>query len=41
MPVASDYYATLGITETVLRLPTEGRDEVLGVLDSFLPFLEG
>ena len=36
-----DHYASLGITETVLRLPTEGRDEVLGVLDSFLPFLEG
>lgn len=35
-----DYYATLGITETVLRLPAAGRDEVLATLDSFAPFLE-
>ena len=35
-----DYYATLGITETVLRLPSAGRDEVLATLDSFAPFLE-
>lgn len=34
-----DYYATLGITETVLRLPSAGRDEVLATLDSFAPFL--
>jgi len=34
-----EHYATLGITETVLRLPSAGRDEVLAVLDSFAPFL--
>jgi probable F420-dependent oxidoreductase len=34
-----EYYASLGITETVLRLPSAGRDEVLATLDSFLPFL--
>lgn len=34
-----DHYATLGITETVLRIPSAGRDEVLRVLDSYAPFL--
>ena len=34
-----DHYASLGITETVLRLPSSGRDEVLRTLDSFAPFL--
>lgn len=34
-----DHYATIGITETVLRLPSAGRDEVLRTLDSFTPFL--
>jgi len=34
-----DHYETLGITETVLRLPSAGRDEVLATLDSFTPFL--
>jgi probable F420-dependent oxidoreductase len=34
-----DHYRSLGIRETVLRLPSAGRDEVLGVLDSFAPFL--
>jgi probable F420-dependent oxidoreductase len=34
-----DHYATLGIRETVLRLPSAGRDEVLRTLDSFAPFL--
>jgi alkanesulfonate monooxygenase SsuD/methylene tetrahydromethanopterin reductase-like flavin-dependent oxidoreductase (luciferase family) len=34
-----DHYATLGITETVLRLPSAGRDEVLRTLDSYAPFL--
>jgi probable F420-dependent oxidoreductase len=33
-----DYYASLGITETVLRLPSAGRDEVLRTLDSFVAF---
>jgi probable F420-dependent oxidoreductase len=35
-----DHYASLGITETVLRLPSAGRDEVLATLDSFVPFVE-
>ena len=34
-----DHYAGLGITETVLRLPSAPRDEVLAVLDTFDPFL--
>ncbi len=34
-----DHYATLGITETVLRLPSAGRDEVLTALDTFAPFV--
>ncbi|MEO6988863.1 MAG: LLM class F420-dependent oxidoreductase [Aquihabitans sp.] len=35
-----DHYATLGITETVLRLPSGGRDEVLRELDAHAAFLE-
>ncbi len=35
-----DHYASLGIAETVLRLPSAGRDEVLRTLDSFQPFLD-
>ena len=35
-----DHYESLGIPETVLRLPSAGRDEVLKVLDSFVPFLD-
>ena len=34
-----DHYGDLGITETVLRLPSAPRDEVLAVLDSYVPFL--
>ncbi len=34
-----DHYASIGITETVLRLPSAGRDEVLQTLDGFVPFL--
>lgn len=34
-----DHYETLGITETVLRLPSAGRDEVLRTLDEYEPFL--
>jgi probable F420-dependent oxidoreductase len=30
-----DYYASLGVTEAVLRLPSATRDEVLPVLDDF------
>ncbi|HEX2576797.1 MAG TPA: TIGR03619 family F420-dependent LLM class oxidoreductase [Aquihabitans sp.] len=35
------HYESLGITETVLRLPSAGRDDVLATLDSYLPFLGG
>lgn len=35
------HYEGLGITETVLRLPSAERDEVLRTLDSFAPFLSG
>lgn len=35
-----DHYATLGIRETVLRLPSAGRDEVLRTLDEHQPFLD-
>lgn len=34
-----DHYRSLGITETVLRLPSAGRDEVLAALDDFAPFV--
>ena len=34
-----DYYAGLGVTEAVLRLPSRPRDEVLPVLDSFTQYL--
>ncbi len=34
-----DHYETLGITETVLRLPSASRDQVLRTLDSFAPFV--
>ena len=34
-----DHYESLGISETVLRLPSAGRDEVLRALDSFVSFL--
>jgi probable F420-dependent oxidoreductase len=34
-----DHYASLGITETVLRLPSSNRDEVLRRLDDYAPFV--
>ena len=34
-----DHYESLGISETVLRVPSAGRDEVLRTLDSFVSFL--
>lgn len=34
-----DHYESLGISHTVLRLPSAGRDEVLRTLDSFIPFV--
>jgi len=35
------YYAELGVTETVLRVPSAGRDEVLRALDAHVRFLDG
>ena len=35
-----DYYASLGVTETVLRLPSAPRDEVMVVLDDYVQFLD-
>ncbi len=35
-----DHYASLGVTETVLRLPSTGPDEVLRTLDSYVEFLD-
>jgi probable F420-dependent oxidoreductase len=34
------YYAGLGVTEAVLRLPSAPRDEVLPVLDDYVQYLE-
>ena len=34
-----DYYASLGVTEAVLRLPSAPRDEVLPVLDEYARFV--
>ncbi len=36
-----DYYASLGIREVVLRLPSEPADDVLRVLDRYAEFLVG
>jgi len=33
------HYESLGVTETVLRLPSAGRDEVLRTLDGYVEFL--
>ncbi|MFN8016641.1 MAG: LLM class flavin-dependent oxidoreductase [Acidimicrobiales bacterium] len=38
-PGKLEHYASLGIRETVLRLPSADRDEVLRTLDAFAPFL--
>jgi len=35
-----DYYASLGIREVVLRIPSRGRDEVLPLLDRYREFVE-
>lgn len=35
-----DYYASIGVTEAVLRLPSAPRDEVLPVLDAYTRHLE-
>jgi hypothetical protein len=34
-----DYYASIGVTEAVLRLPSAPRDEVMPVLDAYAKFL--
>jgi hypothetical protein len=36
-----DYYASIGVTEAVLRLPSASRDQVLPALDSFAKFSKG
>lgn len=38
-PEKMDYYESLGVTECVLRVPAGGADEVLPVLDEFVPYL--
>jgi probable F420-dependent oxidoreductase len=38
-PGKLEYYESLGITETVLRIETAGRDEVLRTLDHYQPLL--
>jgi probable F420-dependent oxidoreductase len=38
-PAKLDYYASLGVTECVLRLPSAPRDEVLPVLDAYARFV--
>ncbi len=35
-----EYYASLGIEEVVLRLPSAGADEVLPVLDQYAAFVQ-
>jgi hypothetical protein len=35
-----EYYASLGIREVVLRIPSRGRDEVLPLLDRYREFVE-
>ena len=34
-----DYYASIGVTEAVLRLPSAPRDEVMPVLDAYAKFV--
>lgn len=38
-PAKLDYYARIGVTEAVLRLPSAPRDAVLPVLDDYVRFL--
>ncbi len=35
-----EHYASLGVAETVLRVPSAGRDEVLPVLDAYVRYLD-
>jgi probable F420-dependent oxidoreductase len=36
-----EYYASIGVREVVLRLPSASHDEVFAVLDRYQPFMEG
>lgn len=38
-PGKLDYYASIGVREVVLRIPSAARDEVLSVLDAYAPYL--
>jgi probable F420-dependent oxidoreductase len=38
-PGKLDYYASIGVREVVLRIPSAARDEVLSVLDDYAPYL--
>ncbi|HET9729152.1 MAG TPA: LLM class F420-dependent oxidoreductase, partial [Acidimicrobiia bacterium] len=38
-PGKLEYYAEIGITEVVLRLPGAGRDRVLGLLDEYASYI--
>jgi hypothetical protein len=38
-PAKLDHYAEIGVSEAVLRLPSEARDKVLPVLDGFTRYL--
>ncbi len=40
-PAKLDYYAEVGVTEAVLRLPSAAADSVLPVLDEFTRYLSG
>jgi alkanesulfonate monooxygenase SsuD/methylene tetrahydromethanopterin reductase-like flavin-dependent oxidoreductase (luciferase family) len=39
-PEKMAYYESLGVTETVLRVPSAHADEVLPVLDSYVSYLQ-
>jgi alkanesulfonate monooxygenase SsuD/methylene tetrahydromethanopterin reductase-like flavin-dependent oxidoreductase (luciferase family) len=38
-PAKLDYYASIGVTEAVLRLPSKPRDAVMPVLDAFAKYV--
>jgi probable F420-dependent oxidoreductase len=38
-PGKLDYYASIGVREVVLRIPSAARDEVLSVLDAYAPYV--
>ena len=40
-PAKLEFYASLGVTEAVLRLPSAPRDEVMPVLDGYARFVGG